>query len=326
MPSSLKLNKLIIISKTVLEYYEHLLMLELDNKKGSEEFEKELSKLEEFIEYEEKLLSELTPNEWEQFIEELSGKVVTRSRKINDTIDIVLTNDKSLLSFQRLIVKLKERELKSLSSSLKNATPEEYSCDTEEELNHMKRIAAGTTVLYQTLQEDVAFLLISILNNEIAKETDLKVKKDLIMIKYKLAYIYPSLETRLLENKFSIKGEIYFSSDVVSSFYRLPSTAVEHVKFSFANQVYINSVEGLLTIKNEDYTKDNLELIIRELFLRASLQLLEADQIKKIQDAFIDLTEDNPDFIGLENGIELIEHALKKYQTDRKLINKVTLG
>lgn len=321
-----KFNKLIIISKTVLEYYEQLLMLELENKKDNEEFDKEFSTLQQFIEYEERLLSELTPNEWSLFIIYLSEKIISISNAINDNIDVALSDNGNLLAYQRLLNKLRNKHIKNLSEPLKHAHPEDYECDSEDELEKFKRITEGTSMLYQTLQEDEALLLFKLLQQEVDDIQDLNTKNKLIKFKYNLIATYPSLEQRFIENKLSKEEKIYFSSDLVSAFYRLSSSVLFHVKSDFSNQIYIACVEKLLSIKNEEYEKENIEVLVRSLLLRVTFQLLDEDQIKKVHDLFLQTLENNSFLIGFEKGIETIENAFKKYQTDRKLINKVTLG
>lgn len=326
MSFDLKINKIIIISRTIIEYYEQAFMLEQDNKKDTAEYKKVIEKIKDFIEYEERLLSELTPDERSLSIEWLSKKVTNLSKDIFDSIDIILSDDKELLAYQRLISKLKSKHLENLGEPLKNVNPEDYECDSEEELNNLKRCVEGTSLLYLTLKDDEIILLAFLLEKQITDESDLNTKKGLIKIKYQLIATYPSLEKRFIEGKLNKDETIYFNTDLVSTFFRLSQGILEYVKIDYSNQIYVNSIERLLSINNDDFDNRKLEIQLRELFIRAAFQLLDDDLINEVHTKFLSVTENNEILIGFEKGIEAIEHAFKQYKSDRTLIKKVTLG
>ena len=154
---------------------------------------------------------------------------------------------------------------------------------------------------------------------------DQELKSKLIRSKYYLSFLIPSIELNLLNNNFKNQQDIFFSTDLTAAIYNISPAILTFQKEDLGIKTFIEQVNRLLNIKNEEYKEKQLEVLIRESLIRMSFQFLSVEQVKKLKEKIKRKIENNPNLKGYESSIEIIEESFRLYDKDKTLIKKVSL-
>ena len=222
----------------------------------------------------------------------------------------------------RVSKQLKEYVI-TIFSNANTETKENEETDTE--LEHLKKSMESSAELIKNLENDKWLILISLLDLKICNTEDQELKSKLIRSKYYLSFLIPSIELNLLNNNFKNQQDIFFSTDLTAAIYNISPAILTFQKEDLGIKTFIEQVNRLLNIKNEEYKEKQLEVLIRESLIRMSFQFLNEEQVKKLKEKIKRKIENNPNLKGYENSIEIIEESFRLYDKDRTIIKKVSL-
>ena len=318
-----QLISLIVVSNILLKKYKQLAELEITNKKHTDKFASEVEVLKSIISFQKELIKNINPNNLFEMIEEISKKIIHIEENF-EYIDSISHNKLDAFALERVSSILKEYAITIIATP---SNKEEYDENEEmdQELKYLQKIAESSKELLQNLENDKWLLLIHIIENKILNTSDERMRESLIKSKYYLTYLIKPLESKLIKTGFQVPENIIFSAELLTQMYPISRRVYETQKSSLGIDLYIEKINRLLKINNEEFSNNELEITIRECLLRTSFQFLTEEEIKILKIEFHIITE-NKNLIGFEKSIETIETAFKSYEQDKTLIKKVTLG
>lgn len=312
---------LIKISERIFYSYIELAKLEILNKKESQKFKSELNNLNTLLKLEREIIRNINPTKIYRIIEEVNKQIGCLDDTF-DIIDIIIENKTNILPLERVSKQLKEYVI-TIFSKANTETKEDEEIDTE--LEHLKKSMESSAELIKNLENDKWLILISLLNLKICNTEDQELKSKLIRSKYYLSFLIPSIELNLLNNNFKNQQDIFFSTDLTAAIYNISPTILTFQKEDLGTKTFIEQVNKLLNIKNEEYKEKQLEVLIRESLIRMSFQFLNEEQVKELKEKIKRKIENYPNLKGYESSIEIIEGSFRLYRKDRTLIKKVSL-
>ena len=190
------LQKIIVISEKIIKIYNKLYNLEIDNKKETNLYKKNLSYLNLLIELEDEIYSHISEDNLSLFIDII--KESDPNTKLNDFS--LLINDKyNSYVYKRILNNLRYENNKRLINLFEKE-------DNETMINSL--------LLDNLILEDIINAFIFETELSIKKTDNINYKNSFKMIKYLLSYLNKSTENNL-KNGFSIPNKLFLTSTIL---------------------------------------------------------------------------------------------------------------
>jgi len=149
------------------------------------------------------------------------------------------------------------------------------------------------------------------MEEEMASTCDKDLRDRLIKIKYNIAFLYPELETKLLQNRFKASEIPFIESKEICNILNIDSATSLSLKKMFITPLGLVQTKKM-NINDKDYQHDKPRqtLRIRELLLESILSLLPKQEIKRIGDVFQKTICDDPKIC--KHSTEVITSTIKR--------------
>lgn len=286
------LEKLIILSEKILKLYNQLYMLEIDNKKNTNEYKTILSYLYLLIEMEDEIYPKLDNSTIETYINLIKE---TNSNISLSDLSVIINDKNETLLLKRIINRLRLETKERLITTFQN----------EDDI-----YTANSFLLNQLVYEDIlnSFLFeIELSFKEIKKEEYLNALK---MIKYIVSFLNKHIENKLASN-FNIPNILILDSNVFKYIYDIEDNDYIKVIRNHYNE-YINkeiNQIGKSDIYNSSYSFEEYKGILQRNLIKAYLNLDKENILlkKKIYDKILEdnareelLTYQNPKILNIK--------------------------
>ena len=182
-------------------------------------------------------------------------------------------------------------------------------------IEFIRKVLSNKISIERALRTDVLsenlYFIEQLINNKNYK----KYKDRLIYAKYSLCFISREIENLMINNSFKVPKEIYLSSKMVSE-YLDSKDEYEIYRKNYAEEIAYSAIEDILTVKDEEYNKDNIIVnsLIKQSLLRAALLLLDDKSINDINYDFHALADEEE---NKEKSIGYIIDGFKSVNSDR---------
>ncbi len=325
------LKKLFFITKKIKWAYENLAILEIDNKKDTEEFTKWTNYLQALLELEEQIYTIIGKN----------------PKKISDILDFILGNDPYNITdvliylnndseedilrtrvaarFDYLLNTIPFSEEDEYFEEEEEENEEEYTeLITEEAIEDMENDFFYQANVDLMLEQDVINTILKMLQNHINNSEYTNIKDDLIKFKYKLAFSFKFIEEEFLTNNFTINDTLYWQTKMYTDVKVKGNQDLKESKNSHAEDLLYEQYGYLLGMFYADLNdKQNYaRAIMIEIFIRTGLILADED----IAGSFILMMESEINDLennNVHNDIvkEFIFKSFSHIEEDRALPN-----
>ena len=280
------LKKLFFITKKIKWAYENLAILEIDNKKDTEEFTKWTNYLQALLELEEQIYTIIGKN----------------PKKISDILDFILGNDPYNITdvliylnndseedilrtrvaarFDYLLNTIPFSEEDEYFEEEEEENEEEYTeLITEEAIEDMENDFFYQANVDLMLEQDVINTILKMLQNHINNSEYTNIKDDLIKFKYKLAFSFKFIEEEFLTNNFTINDTLYWQTKMYTDVKVKGNQDLKESKNSHAEDLLYEQYGYLLGMFYADLNdKQNYaRAIMIEIFIRTGLILADED-------------------------------------------------
>ena len=298
------LKKLFFITQKIKWAYDNLAILEINNKKDTEEFIKWTNYLQTLLELEEQIYIIIGKN----------------PKKITNILDYILEND--VYNIADVLIYLnndsEEEILKSRVTARfdyllntvpfseekeyfveeeKDDLPEEYDdifCDeTIEEIEADFFYQANVDLM---MEQDVINTILKMLEDYINNSKFVNVKDYLIKFKYKLAFAFKFVEKDFLTNNFTISDTLFWQTKMYTDTKdKSGNQDLKESKNSYAEDLLYEQYGYLLEMFYTDLLKQNnyARAIMTEIFVRTGLILAD----KEVAGSFILMMESEIDYL-----------------------------
>ena len=319
-----ELEELIKITTTIETLYNKLYELEINNKKTTKEYDKTLSYLIMVIELENKKYQESKLNS-HKAIAWLSHLLEDRSPiHFENNMESIIKLENKELSKRRII-----NNLISKIIDCKNEGFSDKICNIINELEFFKINKHGSNpenydefVNNHILKEETIGIYLHILKEQIQickkKEEYKTYQEQLIKIKYNMCFIHKKNETDMIENSFDLEKISYIDPITLYGY----SIWDEKIKKSYARQIYSFNTYELVSLSDDDYNKEGtlITAILRQIYIKTALSLLEENEQYKIYKNFLKLIETNRYLSFCPNS--QISEALIKHSFEKKVLSR----
>lgn len=234
------INKLIIIDKSILEVYKNLALLEYKKRFGTDEYNEVINKLSELIKLEKSIYN----------IENLSSeRIINLFNYLEEMKEKMSTSYEEGLCFERIS-------------------------------GMLDKILVINKNIIETLgdfvQTDLNRITLSLFNDYIEDKKYLRYKKNNIIKKYDLMFIFTSLEEENIKNKFELENEFSSSIDLISKYMNVSEEIVNQIKIDLLGELFLYNI-SIIKNKFSTYIYDNelySKLLCLKCMSKATLILL----------------------------------------------------
>lgn len=288
-----ELERLLKININIDTIYKKLKILEIENKKETDEYVKHIKYLSLLIEGEKDFFKEVNITSskaltWLKILlkaQENSSNTNFGNRVVDRIINsllCIISNDYNFLI--NLSTKELENLLKILGLEFKENTL------TKEQIVHC-------IILKSNIEKDIKFIYLSFLEEQIKIQKSKVIKEKLIISKYYMIYANKDLETLILTNNFIIENTSYTSSKITKDILNIEDSIYDFIINLIGSSITIGKAYELLEINDLDYNEKEKKStsIICQCLLKAAILFVDditLNNIKKDLQNFIE----NPEY------------------------------
>lgn len=330
------LKRLLDITKNILDTYNDLYHLEVNNRINSLEYDQLLAALKFYIEMENNLYQELTDL---KRIYDIEDYLFDMEMPDFDTeIEYIKDNNIEMMMKIRinnrltsLIYKLpfdEDSNLDELDSI------EEYEF-TEEDLEFLDRLPSPEEIekestndayLEHAVEIDILNTILAILRECLNDNKNIDIRDELLKLKYNISFVYSDIEISLVENYFNIPEILYWGSKLTLDFQKRDNESLLAIFSSYIEFVLDNQMVTMINLMEDetDLKKKRIMLTISEILFRACLLFSNTEDIKKLRTRINDEIRE----LELKDKFveDFIEESFSMFKHDNGLINLVSLS
>ena len=291
------IERLLRINANIDKVYTKLYTLEIEDKKNTEEYTKQLEYLSIFIEEEEKLYNK--PNttstrllSWAKFLFE--------HKRLNsfDVKENLMNQNYDNKILSRVINTILSKITKNYYNLINLSNKELINIMTMFGMNITKKLSnddiSKRIIIKNNIENDIYLSFLSLLQEQIETPNQKLFKYKLITAKYNTIFINRNIESHLLTNNFTINTNTYISSDIVSDLLQIDKQLNTLSKNILGVTIANQEIYELLEISDIDYndiTKVTIS-ILRQCMLNASLLFISDDMIEEIKNIINEFIQD----------------------------------
>lgn len=297
------LKKLFFITQKIKWAYDNLAVLEINNKKGTQEFVKWTNYLQTLLELEEQIYIIIGKNP-KKISDMLCYILDNEPYNITDVL-IYLNND----SEEEILKNRVSARFDHLLNTVPFALEEEYFAEEAEEvetdyediLENVSIEEMEADFFYQAkvdlmMEQDVINTILKMLEDYINNPEFINVKDYLIKFKYKLAFAFKFVEKDFLTNNFTISDTLFWQTKMYTDTKdKSGNQDLKESKNSYAEDLLYEQYGYLLEMFYTDLLKQKnyARAIMTEIFVRTGLILAD----KEVAGSFILMMESEIDYL-----------------------------
>lgn len=290
-----ELKILISVNESVKEIYDRMSLLEKQNKRNTEEFERLVECLKTTRNLERSIIDNINlTSETIKFISDEVSPIYNPSQNILDTIILNNQQSQNNIIYARIIQRLNEKLLLDGNQIIKEAAqsllPPEALENLELEIDEKSlQDYTGIAETKLSIKRDISLFLYKLLEEEISKETNIERRNLLIDYKYSLIMLDSRLEETLMEKSFQPLENIFLESEIIAKLLNVSPNnymnLINGMMFSIIGQELQNLIK---TYDYElEYPKSRVAIIFKNLIIKSCLEFLPLDQKESIQNEFL---------------------------------------
>lgn len=278
-----KMKKLFQITEAILTIYQNLTSLEIEGKKDTSLYQKQLEYLEISKEVEKNKYNELSikPDNIDKYLEYArTNKSLTCSKRIIDMLYLkYVSNSQNILDTFR-----KNPEYEGLR---------EQGFFYEDD-STLREIINNQQKMQLTYDKWIRIYTLSFLDSLIKEEKDIELKNVLIKKKNLFIYENPSIEEYFINNYNNLENLKYNETDIFAYENDIPLVFVKVFKDKYVRKEAVLQIAHLLDIRNSEYTlKDSYaDMLYRSSYLKATLTILPKSSIMELKNGLDNMNKD----------------------------------
>jgi len=184
----------------------------------------------------------------------------------------------------------------------------------------------GLTSISIEVRKDIVNSILSILNEYLNDKRFNSIKKELLTLKYNLAFLFEWLEKYLVENNFKINDEVYWSSYLVAETYNLDYSVIERFQYDAIVEISKLTAENImLGSAHILYKSEYLKAVISQIYLRAMFLISDDDLRNAIKNKFMEFCN-NINVYYIDKTRKFLLDTVSKYDEDKEKINILSLN
>lgn len=277
------LDSLYEISGIIKDIYKKLILLDTNNKKNSNRYEKLLAYLKEILIIEDGIYNSLNfdfakCDLWASYIKE---KMLSKFKSDDLLIDGNIDN----FEYRRIyymICYIRNLKINNMTDlSMLGIKIEHISIGDKEEANKkLNDYISVSSKLTNAYMEDYYSTMLLFLEESINKETNKDIKAKLIERKYYISYFYKNIEKVMISNNFILPNQIYSNSKMLMSIFNLNDDFQSDLFFSMS---LVGLIDSYFCIKtdNKDYVDKKTSMIIVENLLKSKIANISENYMKE---------------------------------------------
>lgn len=278
-----KMKKLFQITEAILTIYQNLTSLEIEGKKDTPLYQKQLEYLEISKEVEKNKYNELSikPDNIDKYLEYArTNKSLTCSKRIIDMLYLkYVSNSQNILDTFR-----KNPEYEGLREQ---GFFYENDSTLREIINNQQKMQL-------TYDKWIRIYTLSFLDSLIKEEKDIELKNALIKKKNLFIFENPSIEEYFINNYNNLENLKYNETDIFAYENDIPLVFVKVFKDKYVRKEAVLQIAHLLDIRNSEYTlKDSYaDMLYRSSYLKATLTILPKSSIMELKNGLDNMNKD----------------------------------
>lgn len=278
-----KMKKLFQITEAILTIYQNLTSLEIEGKKDTPLYQKQLEYLEISKEVEKNKYNELSikPDNIDKYLEYArTNKSLTCSKRIIDMLYLkYVSNSQNILDTFR-----KNPEYEGLREQ---GFFYENDSTLREIINNQQKMQL-------TYDKWIRIYTLSFLDSLIKEEKDIELKNVLIKKKNLFICENPSIEEYFINNYNNLENLKYNETDIFAYENDIPLVFVKVFKDKYVRKEAVLQIAHLLDIRNSEYTlKDSYaDMLYRSSYLKATLTILPKSSIMELKNGLDNMNKD----------------------------------
>lgn len=278
-----KMKKLFQITEAILTIYQNLTSLEIEGKKDTSLYQKQLEYLEISKEVEKNKYNELSikPDNIDKYLEYArTNKSLTCSKRIIDMLYLkYVSNSQNILDTFR-----KNPEYEGLR---------EQGFFYEDD-STLREIINNQQKMQLTYDKWIRIYTLSFLDSLIKEEKDIELKNVLIKKKNLFIYENPSIEEYFMNNYNNLENLKYNETDIFAYENDIPLVFVKVFKDKYVRKEAVLQIAHLLDIRNSEYNNKNgyADMLYRSSYLKATLTILSKSSIMELKNGLDNMNKD----------------------------------
>ena len=299
----IELNSLYSICANINKIYRQMALLEANNETNSDDYKNLINLLNKFLNLEDKIYNSLKQNK------EKCKAYITfiDSNKLPSTgcEHALLWDESKFPEYRRIYY-----SLKSIMEDDKEIIKND---DNDLDLLLFK--------LETTFEENYYNAFIIFLNQKIKSIKDVKLKKNLILKKYYIIYMFRNIEKVLINSNFDISNKMYSTSKILESLSNMPEEVYLYAKDDFYTKNLNDLINLYLAVSDHDEISITIESLIKSKIAFLSKKTLE-EQINIIINNIPIILNGEEDLDIISNAKEL-EDIILNYGEYQNIINTI---
>lgn len=312
------LSKLINITIKIVNLYNKLYQLELNEKKQTKEYNLFVSKLKQCLTIENNIYNQIMRN-----LEENKKIIYYLTEKYNKEL-IHQNYSNQLLKLDEMMIIT--RIISKLSRNFMNNFDKTLSQEKAQLYHSIYNSIKTKNIIFV----DIVKCFLPIVSEITEKQSDLNITKYLKKIKYATSCIYQEIEKEMIISNFEINKNPYISYKFFGQMNGWPLELINEVTKVYCIEFYTNILNSMLVYDDKDLLDKSImaEMLINQSFLRAIYLLLDDETIMDLNSEFHDLIDDD-DYQSILNNreivIDLIIKSYKKVKFDKSIPKIISL-
>lgn len=278
-------DSLMQISLSIGSLYSKLADLEIAGKKDSDEYRKTIEYLKISIETENEVLNSVFSlgYKYSEIVEYLRKS--KKEGKLQEDYESAIEEDMQNNFLIRILSKLnnkKTTETGYVSNFLLEIMEKSLGISREETL----RKVIVETELKNGLKKDYLINFFIILQDFCTKKQYQNTVPCLLLSKYVLFYISPSIETDFIESEFELPEVLCSNASIVATLYSISADIYEARKNYYGMEAAIDSISEILNLDSKNAPQLSSDAIIKMCFLCSSFMLMDDESLHNLNYEF----------------------------------------
>ncbi len=322
------------VSESIWESYQALASLEITGKKETSEYQRVMEELRSTMGMEPTLYGRLGNSfpKLSSIISYLRPMQNRDSKK--DRLETILEGQNSNMVIERISKKIDsslsikdemKQDIKSMIGELELDENDEMVEQLSKSLEDGANFMNGYMAVAESMEVDKYACFLSGLKKMIESPFYRDVREELIMIKYRMAFVCGKIEEMMLRQNFEVLPQVYLQTNCIGQMEKQGEFTTTMVLVKSSVQTIRKQTDMLLSdydntvLSNKD---KKVEALVRVCMLRAGLMLLPGECVSSENERFHD-TIDSSEYIQEhpQNSEieEMIMRAYRQYKNDRSI-------
>ena len=311
------------ITKEVCSFYVNLCDLEIQGKKGTEEYQKLFQYLSICLDIETKKYDKIgfnqqKINDWLKHISKfLSGE------EFPSNLDSIIVQDYNNMIYRRMMCLLLPKIIYT------NITHEQRIMNYFKKINvNKKDIIFLSNLVGDAIETDILRGYLYNLNSLCQKKEYKSMLKYFIQSKYFASLISKSIEDDFIHSNFEIADSLYLESTFISNITQLNDTIFEDYKNEYVSYVIDYNISNLLAYKNKDYNYDIIasSALLMQCLIKSGMILASQNIYQELKEKYEEVLKSSEllkDNYNHEISVHLIDECFEQYHKENNNIYKV---